>query len=182
MLQSLITKIKNSETHGEGNSASALACKLADSYLLLAHSGIVVAKQQGFRLSGELNSSFLRSSGSAVQERVLPSRIKWLCTNTACSTALSRFYPRPPPPPVAHGSWLHGGRGPFVIYRECGFARYATAAPFNWSCIVPTNNGIRHEIAGRNNHRMHARIIAIAFLSIVHVRGSAAWLAWGVRV
>lgn len=104
MSRSLITK--NQEfRNAKGNSASALACKLADSYLLLAYSGIVVAKHQGFRLSGELNSSFLRSSGSAVQERVLPSRIKWLRTNTACSTALSRFHPRPPSRllPMDHG-------------------------------------------------------------------------------
>lgn len=58
-----------------------------------AYSRIVVAKHQGFRLSGELNSLFLGNPGSAVQERVLPSRIKWRRTNTTRSTALSRFHP-----------------------------------------------------------------------------------------
>lgn len=37
---------------------------------------------------------------SAVQEHVLPSRIKWRRTNTVRSTALSHFHPRLPPRPL----------------------------------------------------------------------------------
>lgn len=92
-----------------------------------AYSRIVVRKHQGFRLSGELNSPFL--PGSAVQERVLPSRIKWRRTSTVRSTALSRFHPRPPPRPLPMDHGYAVGRGPFVIYREYEFARYATTAP-----------------------------------------------------
>lgn len=74
---------------------------------------------------------------------------------------------RHPATPVAHGSWLRGGRGPFVIYHECGFARYATAAGAVELHRPERTMGFAPRLRGETIARMHARIIAIAFLSIV---------------
>ncbi|CAL1686737.1 unnamed protein product [Lasius platythorax] len=59
-----------------------------------------------------------------------------------------------PPATIArcsHGSWLRSGRGPFVIYRGCGFRAIRNAGAVELGCIGPTNNGIRPRLAGRNN-------------------------------
>lgn len=68
----------------------------------------------------------------------------------------------------SHGSWLRSGPGPFVIYRVVRIRTIRNAGTMELGCIGPTNNGIRPRLAERNNRWMHARIIAIAFPSIVH--------------
>lgn len=75
-----------------------------------------------------------------------------------------------PPPRRSHGSWLHRGRGPFVIYRERGFARYATAT----ASARPNNGNSSRVREERQSLNTHSRIIAIAFPSIVPVQGTSA--------
>jgi len=113
-----------------------------------------------------LNPRSARKPSSAVRERVLPSRIKWRCTNTGSLTALSRFHPQPSRPLLP---WIMVTRWTWPI---CYLPRVRIRTIRNGGAV---ELGLHQsgeqwdslETAGRNNRWMRTRIIAIAFPSIV---------------